>query len=500
MVQWAIQGMVYLGSILMVYNIYGFVRFARYISSRERWGKEVRILYVPIVLLVMFLLGYLAVGFFGNPDLVVAGILFGGSIFVFVMYLLLNRITQRVIESEKLEAELLAAEQSSKAKSSFLASISHEMRTPMNVILGLKAVAMNHPDLPRDVSEQLDKIGKSGSHLLGLINNTLDMQAIESGEVEVKHEEFSLREVTDLIGAIVSTLCQEKGLDYVPSVKDEAQGVYLGDAMLLKQAILHLMDNAVKYTDVPGRVCFTVERVSETEGRRTLRFTVSDTGIGMSPDFLPKAFDLFSQEDTSFTNRYGGSGIGLTIAKQKVKLLGGAIAAASQQNKGSLFTITLPLDLSRKSADADEKKVGAVPLAGCRVLIVEDMPDNAEIAADLLELEGAESEHAENGQIALDMFRASEPYYYDAILMDLRMPIMDGLDSARGIRGLDRPDALPVPIIAVTANASEEDKKNSREAGMNAHLVKPIDVDLLYATLKQWIWKSRAQEGRLKDD
>lgn len=494
--QWVIYGMVFLGAALMVYNIYGFVQYARYVRGREKWGKEISILNVPIFLLVMFLIGYLAVGIFGKPDLIVAGILFGGSVFVFIIYRLITKITKRIVESEELEAKLQAAEQGSKAKSSFLASISHEMRTPMNVILGLKSVAMNHPDLPADVQEQLNKIGQSGRHLLEMINNTLDLQSIEAGEKTVKYEEFSLHDVTGQIDAIAGTQCAEKGLTYTSSVQDEAQGKYLGDAMLLKQAILNLIDNAVKYTDVPGAVSFQVEQTAQKGDSRTLRFTVKDTGIGMSPDFLPKAFDLFSQEDTSFTNRYGGAGIGLTVAKQKVKLLGGAIAAASKQKQGSVFTITLPLKLSQKSDSADDdERVGAVSLNGKRILIVEDVPDNAEIAADLLELEGAESEHAENGQIALDMFSKSEPYYFDAILMDLRMPIMDGLDAARGIRRLNRADAKTVPIIAVTANAADSDVRNSLEAGMNAHLAKPIDVDLLYDTLRQWIWKSQTQKG-----
>lgn len=491
--QWLIYGMVYLGSLLMVRNIYGFVQFARYIKERKNWGKEIRILYIPIFLLVMFLLGYLGIGIFGKPDLLVACILFGGSVFVFIMYYLLSRITRRIIKAERLQAELYAAEESAKAKSSFLASISHEMRTPMNVILGLKTLALSHPDLPADIRDQLERIGQSGKHLLELINNTLDIQQIEAGELVVKREEFSLRDVIDQVSAIAATVCEKKGLTYSVTVKEEAAGWYWGDAMLLKQALLNVMDNAVKYTDAPGRVDFLVDRASEDGKKRVLRFSVRDDGIGMSPEFLPKAFDLFSREDPSFTTRYGGSGMGLTVARQKIQLLGGEIKAESQKNVGSLFTVTVPFQVSDKKEEETEED--GVPLEGRRILIVEDVPDNAEICADLLEMEGADSEHAENGQIALDMFRQSDIGYYDAILMDLRMPIMDGLDAARGIRALDRADAKTVPIIAVTANAFESDVQNSLDAGMNAHLVKPIDVDLFYSTLRRWIKAARSQDG-----
>ena len=491
--QWIIQGLIILGSLLMVYNIYGFIRYARDIRGKEKWGSEIRILYVPIFLLVMFLLGYLAVGLFGKPDLIMAGILFGGSIFVYIMYRLIDRITARIMENEHLEAELLASEESSRAKNSFLAGISHEMRTPMNVILGLDSIALKNPELPGGIRDHLEKIGQSGRHLLGLINNMLDLQRIEARELAVRQEAFYLRELTDQIGAIAGTLCEEKGLSYHVAISDEADGWYRGDSLLLKQVLLNLLENAVKFTDPPGSVDFSVERLASDDGKALLRFAVTDTGIGISPDYLPKVFEPFSQEDTSFTNRFGGSGMGLAIAKNDTELMGGEIAVESRPNTGSTFTVTLPLTPIAPQDSAPGAETPEIDLEGRRILITEDIPENAEIAADLLELEGAVTEHAENGQKAFEMFQRSAPHYYDAILMDLRMPMMDGYEAARSIRALPREDAGSIPIIALTANATETDIRRSMESGMNAHLVKPIDADLLYTTLTHWI---RASAGR----
>ena len=307
--KWIIYGMILLGSLLMVYNIYGFVRYARNIRRSEKWGEEMRILNVPIFLLVMFLFGYIAVGLFGKPDLIMAGILFGGSIFVFIMYRLIDRITERIMEREHLEARLLASEESSRAKNSFLASISHEMRTPVNVILGLDSIALKNPDLAGSTRDQLIKIGQSGRHLLGLINNMLDLQRIETGELDVRQEPFRLRDLTDQINAIAGTLCEEKGLRYQVTIADGADGWYQGDSLLLKQVLLNLLENAVKFTDPPGSVGFSAERLPSDGAKALLRFSVTDTGIGIGSDYLPKVFEPFSQEDTSFTTRFGGSGI-----------------------------------------------------------------------------------------------------------------------------------------------------------------------------------------------
>ena len=515
MIRWMIYGLIFLGSALMVFNIYGFVRYARFVNTRRKWESGRAILYIPIVLLSLFLIGYLTVGIFGKPDLVMAGILFGGSIFVFVMLILLNRVTRKIMESERLEAELMAAEESNRSKNAFLASISHEMRTPMNVILGLDELALKRTDLPAETRLQLVKIGRSGNHLLGLINNTLEMQNIENGERSLKTEPFSLGETLDQIEAMARTMCEEKGLRYRMVQAPEVRNGLVGDSMLLKQALMNLLDNAIKYTPAPGEVSLLVDQLSGDGDSCVLRFTVKDTGIGISEEFLPKMFDLFTQEDDSFTNRYGGSGMGLAVTRQEVELMKGEITAESRQGEGSTFFITVPFLYAApeeaKAGRAEEMTDGQRPadgtgegtgeakkeqggmLTGCRILVVEDVDENAEIVKDLLELEGAITEHADNGLIALGLIERSAPYTYDAVLMDLRMPVMDGLESAGSIRALEREDTKTIPIIALTANAFDVDIENSTKAGMNAHLVKPIDSDLLYATLREWIGKTKEE-------
>lgn len=496
-----IYGMVYAGSALMVYNIYGFVQFARYIQTQTSWRAGNALLYTPIVLLSLFLAGYLGVGIFGNPDLLVAGILFGGSIFVCIMYKLLSKITVGIVEGEQLQAKLLVAEESNRAKSSFLASVSHEMRTPLNIILGLDSVALTNPDIPDVTRTQLTKIGLSARHMLGLINNILDMNYMEVGEHEPKHEEFSLWEdVLAQLDAMVGTLCDEKGLAFAMDVDDRAAGTYIGDELLLSQVLISILDNALKYTDAPGSVTLRVAVESDVdwehgaaEGEaplRTLSFAVADTGVGIDAAFMPKLFEAFEREDVSPTSRYGGSGLSLAVAKRSIECMGGGITAQSVKGEGSTFVVTLPLEVCAQASadqDAPASAQGIDTLEGRRVLIAEDIPDNAEIVADLLELEDVQTEHAENGQIAVAMFAQSPAYYYDAILMDLRMPVMDGLDATREIRRLNRVDAREVPIIALTANAFESDKQQSLAAGMNAHLAKPADADMLYSTLKHYM-------------
>ena len=502
---WVIYAMVYLGSALMVYNILGFIRFARYIRGMKTWSHGNRILYIPIVLLVCFLLGYLMVGLFGKPDLIIAGILLGGSVFVFVMYKLLSSIIQRVVESEHLEAELIAAEDANRAKSSFLASVSHEMRTPMNVILGMNTLAMKNPGLPAEAREQLEKLDHSAHYLSRLINGILEMQQIEQGEMPLQTEVFSLRDSLEQINAAVSEQCAKKGLDYQTSFAQCATREYTGDAARLKQALMCLLENAVKFTDAPGTVRFSVA-CSKAQGVCSeIRFIISDTGIGIDADFLPRILEPFAQEDASYTSRFGGSGMGLTIANSIVTRMGGRIEVESMQGEGSTFTIILPMTLTGPGNKAcpgnceccggETDAARSANLAGRRVLVVDDMPENAEIVCDLLELEDAQTETAENGQTAVDMVRRSAERYYDAILMDLRMPVMDGIEAARRIRALDRADARDIPIIALTANGAETDRQQTKAAGMNAHLVKPVDADTLYAALGHWIHEAQQKRG-----
>ena len=499
---WIIDGMIYLGSALMVYNIHGFIRFARRVRKRAGWRERNQLLYVPIILLLLFLMGYLAVGIFGKPDLIMAGILLGGSIFVFIMYRLLERITQAIQEGEHRQAELLAAEESHKTKNAFLASMSHEMRTPMNVIIGLDALSLKDPTLSPQTRNHLEKIGASARHLLALINNILVMNNADGDQPAENAEAFPIREIIGQVDAIVGVSCEEKGIEYQSCVSADLKNEYIGDEIQLKNILFCLLDNAVKYTNAPGKVMLSVsgrapeaagtapeafKESPEAPGTEILTFTVSDTGIGMDEDFLPRVFDVFAREDESSTDSRGGSGLGLAVTKKTVEQLGGTISVSSQKGVGSVFTIELPYtaakqEMSEVPADAD------IPsLEGRRILVAEDIPENAEIIEDLLDLEGAAAEHAGNGKEALEMFLQSPPGYYDAILMDLRMPEMDGLTATRQIRSCGREDARTIPIIALTANQYDSDVRQSKEAGMNEHLAKPIDTDLLYSALRNLI-------------
>ena len=409
MPDWLIYGMVYAGSALMVYNIIRYIRYELRLQKDSKWEKERQVLYLPIFLLVMFLFGYLAIGLFGHPDIIVSGILFGGSVFVFVIFGLLQQITDRIQESERLEADLRVAKESSRVKTTFLSSMSHEMRTPLNAIMGLDALALQNPDLPPETRSQLEKVGDSAKHLLDMINNILDMKSIEAGSLTLKEEEFSLRQTLELAGIITKNRCEEKGLTYESRFADALDDYYVGDETMLKHALLNVLGNAVKFTPAPGSVTFTVEQTVSVGPSRELRFIISDTGVGIDKNLLPNLFTPFTIGDTSNTNRYSGSGLGLALSKRVTEMMGGGIAVESKKGQGSTFTLTVRLKASdRKAEQAADSAEGETQLSGLKVLIVEDIDLNAEIVADLLDMEGISSDRAENGRKCVDIMRAAE--------------------------------------------------------------------------------------------
>ena len=479
--------LVFLGSALMVYNIYKYIKFALQLRSEGGWESELRTLRIPTVLLIMFLAGYLIVGLFGKPDIVISGILFGGSVFVFVMVNLLDNVVAKVQENERLEAKLQAAEASNRAKTSFLSGMSHEIRTPMNAIIGLTNIALHDDTLSPQTREQLEKIDASADHLLALINDILDMSRIESGKLELKDEEFCLCDVVDQVNVIIKGQCDDKGLTYLFDGINDGDCNYIGDATKINQVLINILGNAVKFTNAPGTVSLKVQRAARFNGMCTLRFTISDTGIGMDKEFIPRIFNAFSQEDGSNTSKYGGTGLGMAITRSLVEYMNGNISVTSQKGAGSIFTVNITLKEAEKvkeeAVEVPETEAAAVSIEGLRVLLAEDVEINAEILGELLDMEGVLSDRAENGQQAVEMFKASAENYYNAVLMDIRMPVMDGLAATEAIRALGRPDAKTVPVIAMTANAFEEDVQRSLQAGMNAHLSKPIEPDILYATI-----------------
>ena len=534
-------------------------------------------------------------------------------------------------KSEALAEALNSAEEANKAKTSFLSSMSHEIRTPMNAIIGLDTLALRNDSLSDETRDYLEKIGASARHLLELINDILDMSRIESGRLYLRKEVFSLSAMLEQINTMVTSQCSDKGLEYECRITGQVDEAYIGDDTKLKEVLLNILSNAVKFTEAPGSITLNVERTVRYDDQSTLRFTITDTGIGMDEEFIPKIFEAFSREDDGLSTKYGSTGLGMAITKRIVEMMNGSISVESEKGAGTEFCVTVtlrncdkgtigedtaidPHDLFvlvvdddivaaehaktvleevgvrtdictsgekalrmmevqhakhkpynlvlmdwnmpgmsgmetsaeiRKRYDTEstvvvltaynwddisdeaerigvdsflakplfasnvidefekiaqrnhlelirEKKIA--PLAGRRVLVAEDMEINAEIIMDILEMESIEAEHAVNGKIAFEMFEDSEEGTYDAVLMDVRMPEMDGLQATAAIRGLDRKDAKIVPIIALTANAFDEDVQRSMQSGMNAHLSKPVEADHLYQTLGELIYEAEQKK------
>ena len=538
-----------------------------------------------------------------------------------------SEMRESMAKNQALAEALAMAEEASKAKTSFLSSMSHEIRTPMNAIIGLDNLALHEKDLPEQTRDYLEKIGESAKHLLGLINNILDMSRIESGRITLRKEEFSFSAMLEQINTMVMAQCTDKGLTYECRILSRVDDYYIGDDMKLKQVLINILSNAIKFTNSPGSVTLTVERTAAFEEQSTLRFRISDTGVGMDKEFIPKIFDPFSQEDSSSKNKYGSTGLGMAITKSIVEMMNGSISVDSEKGVGTTFTVAVTLRNSEHKGvsledsvdpnrlhvlvvDDDEiaaehartvldeigiradvchsgkaalnmlelqhvkqepynlvlmdwqmpeldgsetaklirehfdsettviiltaynwddileeaqksgvdsflskplfaanvvaeferiarknnmslfKEKKRADLKGRRILLAEDIEINAEIVMAILEVKEAETDHAENGRIVLEMFKNSEVGRYDAILMDVRMPEMDGLEAAAAIRALDRPDAKRIPIIAMTANAFDEDVQRSLQAGMNAHLSKPVEAEHLYQTLEELIYEA----------
>ena len=522
-------------------------------------------------------------------------------------------------QSVVLSGALETAQEASRAKTVFLSNMSHEIRTPMNAIIGLDTIALNDEDISPETRDYLEKIGSSAQHLLNIINDILDMSRIESGRMTIKSEEFSFVKAVEQINAIISTQCSSKGLKYECRVIGEVDEFYIGDDMKLRQVLINILGNAVKFTPEGGTVSFLIEKIAGFDSKSTLRFIIKDTGIGMSEEFLPKIFDSFSQEDPSSPSKYGTTGLGMAITKSLVEFMSGDIKVESEKGKGTQFTVTVTLTDSERSTMTgamtfnpgdltvlvvDDDKVdleharlvlgqagfncevavsgeeavkmvelrnarrepyniilvdwrmpgmdgiettrkvrevagsssviviltsynwdditeeaksagvdsfvakplfaatvmneyesaysvrnntqtkSEVNLEGKRILVAEDVDINAEIMTMLLQSRGMTADVATDGQQAVNLFESNPEGYYSAILMDMRMPVMDGLEATGVIRSFDRADSKTIPIIALTANAFDEDVQRSLQAGLNAHLTKPVEPESLYSTLE----------------
>ncbi len=381
------------------------------------------------------------------------------------------------------------AEQANLAKQEFLSSMSHDIRTPMNAIVGMTALALDNTDNPEQVRDYLGKIALSSKHLLGLINDVLDISKIESGKMLLNLETVPLQEAVDSIVNIIQPQAAAKNQRFRVTLREILSENVRCDGVRLNQVLLNLLGNSVKFTPEQGAVELTVyqEALPEDASRVRTHFLVRDTGIGMSKEYQQVIFESFSREDNTRVRKTEGSGLGMAITKYIVDAMGGTISVHSEQGRGSEFHVVF--DLERAAAPAAQaadggERTGGVDLKGKRILLAEDNELNWEVARELLSILELELDWAENGEICAEKFRKSPVGYYDAILMDVRMPVMDGYEATAAIRGLERGDAA-VPIIAMTADAFSEDIQRCLACGMNDHLAKPIDIETVARKLKK---------------
>ncbi len=541
-----------------------------------------------------------------------------------------SEMRETIAKNEALANALNSVEQANKAKTDFLSGMSHEIRTPINTIVGLKTLALKNKDINDETRDYLNKIGDSANNLLSIVDDILDMSRIEAGRVSLNKEEFSFSSMMEQINSIVKPKCEEKGLSFENTVLNQVGDYYYGDDKKLKDVLFNILSNAVKFTEAPGSVKVTVEKLSEEKNSDKLRFCIKDTGIGMDEKQIARLFDDYSEENIKNRAKFGSSGLGMAITKKAVEMMGGAVSVKSEKGVGTEFTVVVVLDkcdinenasermldlnslyvlvvdddlievehvktvldevgvradtctsgqealnkmalqsskqdpynlilmdwnmpemngmttsaeirklygesctvvamtaYSREDIQDEANSVGVhnfitkpvfessiissfeqiarrskVPLfkakkqaklSGRRILLAEDVDINAEIIMDTLELENIKVDHATTGKVAVDMFEKSTAGIYAAILMDVRMPEMDGLEASRIIRAMDREDAKRIPIIALTANTFDEDVQLSIQAGMNAHLTKPVESNALLRTLGELVYE--AEQG-----
>lgn len=479
-----IYGMIYLGSALMVFNICQYIRFARHIRKRGDWEKERSTLNFPILLLVMFLCGYLAVGFIGNPDLIVSGILFGGSIFVAVILRAIRRIAARIQENEQLEARLTSAEKANEAKSFFLSNMSHDIRTPLNAILGYIMLAQKEGQTQEEVSQYLRKIDVAGHQLLSIVNDVLEMSRIESGKLELEPEviniETTVREAAELMNGQMAA----KHIRYTVDC-DADQPCVMCDGNRLDRVIMNLLSNACKFTPEGGEVSLSLRQTVSGHESGCYEIRVKDNGIGMSPEFSETIFQPFERERTSTVGKTQGTGLGMAITKKILDLMEGDIRLITEKGKGSEFIVTLDLPYASEQSDKANNCCTCPADKNIRLLLAEDNPINREIAMLILTDMGLQVDYVEDGDKAVKKLISEEPGHYQGILMDIQMPVMNGYEAARTIRSLPDEQLSNIPIIAMTANAFKEDEEAAKEAGMQGHIAKPIDIKALQKTLRE---------------
>ena len=389
------------------------------------------------------------------------------------------------------KAALEIAEKASKAKTDFLSNMSHDIRTPMNAIIGITTLMKNELHQPEKLAEHLGKLETSGQLLLGIINNILDMSRIESGKTTLNVEKMNLPQQVSQLDSIIRQQAGQRRQTFTVNTHLQHENV-LADPNRLNQVLMNILSNAVKYTPKGGHIRLEMEELPRNEHFARYRFVVQDDGIGMSEEFQKTLFDPFTREEKSGTNKVQGTGLGMAITKSIVDLMGGSISVESAPGKGTRFEVVLEFPIDAEADTVQEAQVlpeeeeTASPLSGMKFLCAEDNAINAEILEMLLEANGASCTICANGQEIVDAFASVKPGDYDMILMDVQMPVMDGLEATRRIRSSENPLGKTIPILAMTANAFLEDMQKSREAGMDEHLSKPVDISALEQTVKRF--------------
>ena len=404
----------------------------------------------------------------------------------------LTQVNDELRQAQDIAAEALqSAERASKAKTDFLANMSHDIRTPMNAIIGITTLMKNELHQPEKLAEHLDKLENSGQLLLGIINDILDMSRIESGKTTLNVEKMNLPQQISQLDSIIRQQAGQRSQTFTVNTHLQHENV-LADPNRLNRVLMNILSNAVKYTPTGGHIRFEVDELPRNEHYARYRFVVQDDGIGMSEAYQKTLFDPFTREERSGTNKVQGTGLGMAITKNIVDLMGGSINVESTTGKGTRFEVVLEFPIDAEADTVPEAQVlpeeeeETSPLSGMKFLCAEDNAINAEILEMLLEANGASCTICSNGQEIVDAFASVKPGEYDMILMDVQMPVMDGLEATRRIRSGENPLGRIIPILAMTANAFLEDMQKSREAGMDEHLSKPVDIAALEQTVKRF--------------